>query len=359
MSTQHQESKQGLRNDTGPLRPETTGRDPGRSAFFVARRTVREFLDDGGTDLAASLTYYSVLALFPGVIALLSLVGVLGQAQSSVSAIEDVLRPLVSADMLKQIDGPLQELAGIPGAGLTLLVGLLGALWSASGYVGAFSRAMNAIYEVEEGRPFWRLRPMQLLVTLATVVLCAVALVILIVSGPVAESVGNAIGVGGDLLTAWNYAKWPVLAVVVMIVVALLYHSTPNVRFGKFRVITVGAFVAILVWLAASVGFAFFVANFSSYNATYGSLAGVVVFLLWLWITNVALLFGAELDAELERGRELKQGIAAEEHLQLPVRDDRGIEKAHKRRDRDLATQRDVRLAAGPGDPADRPFGRR
>ncbi len=357
MDTQHQDEV--AQHDAGPLRPETTGRDPGRSAFFVARRTVGEFLDDGGTDLAASLTYYSVLALFPGVIALLSLVGVVGQGQKSVSAIEDVLRPLVSADTLKQISGPLEQLAGVPGAGLALLVGLLGALWSASGYVGAFSRAMNAVYEVEEGRPFWRLRPMQLLVTLATVVLCAVSLVILIVSGPVAESVGKAIGVGDNLVAVWSYAKWPVLAVVVMFLVALLYHSTPNVKFVRFRIITVGAFVAILVWLAASVGFAFFVANFSSYNKTYGSLAGVVVFLLWLWITNVALIFGAELDAELERGRELKQGVAAEEHLQLPLRDGRGIEKAQRRRDRDLATQRDVRLAAGPGNPADRPFGRR
>lgn len=348
------------RTEAGPLRPETTGRDPGRSVFFVARRTVREFLDDRGTDLAASLTYYAVLAIFPGVIALLSLVGVLGQAQTSVSMIEDVLRPLVSADLLRQISGPLEELARVPGAGVALLVGLLGALWSASGYVGAFSRAMNTIYEVEEGRPFWRLRPMQLLVTLATVVLSAVALIILIVSGPVAEAVGNAIGLGDNLVVAWSYAKWPVLAVVVMVVVALLYHSTPNVKFAKFRVITVGAFVAILVWLAASVGFAFFVANFSSYNTTYGSLAGVVVFLLWLWITNVALVFGAELDAELERGRELKRGLAAEEHLQLPVRADRGIAKAQERRDRDVATQRDLRLtAAGRGDPADRPFGRR
>jgi membrane protein len=331
---------------------------PKRSAFFVLRRTVREFGDDGGTDLAAALTYYSVLAIFPGLIALLSLVGLLGQAQSSVEKILEILRPLVSADTLTNTIGPrLSELSSSHGAGLTLVVGLLGALWSASGYVGAFSRAMNKIYEVEEGRPFWRLRPMQLFITLVTVVLCAVALVILIVSGPVAKSVGKTIGVGNDLVSIWGYAKWPVLAVVVMVLVALLYYATPNVDFVKFRVISAGAFVAILTWLAASIGFAFYVANFSSYNKTYGSVAGVVVALLWLWITNVALLFGAELDAELERGRELQIGVASEEVLQLPVRDTRGIQKAASRRAGDLAKMREIRLAA-PKSPTDRPFGR-
>ena len=333
---------------------------PRRQALFVLKRTVREFMDDGGTDLAAALTYYSVLAIFPGLIALLALVGIFGQAQESVDTILEILGPLVSGDLLDQIRDPLNALAASESAGLTLVVGVLGALWSASGYVGGFSRAMNRIYEVKEGRPFWRMRPMQLIVTISTVLLSAVALVILIVSGPVAESVGNAVGVGDDLVVVWGWAKWPVLALVVMVVVALLYHATPNVEFPKFRVISAGAFVAILVWLAASVGFAFYVANFSSYNKTYGSIAGVVVALLWLWITNVALLFGAELDAELERGRQLQRGIAAEEVLQLPVRDRRGIQKADARRAEDVARQREIRVAAaGHGDPNDRPFGRR
>ncbi len=335
-------------------------RSPRRSAFFVARRTVREFQDDGGTDLAAALTYYSVLAIFPGLLALLSLVGVFGQAQNSVEKILEILQPLLSAGATDKIRGPLEELATSGGAGVTLVLGILGALWSASGYVGAFSRAMNRIYEVEEGRPFWRMRPMQLVVTVTTVVLCAAALVILIVSGPVAESVGRSIGVGDNLVTVWNYAKWPVLALIVMVVVALLYWATPNVKFVKFRVISVGAFVAIVIWLLASTGFAFYVANFSSYNKTYGSIAGVVVALLWLWITNVALLLGAELDAELERGRQLQLGVAAEETLQLPVRDTRGIKKAASRRAADLVTMREIRTAAAsPGDPGDRPFGRR
>ena len=331
-----------------------------RPAFFVARRTVREFLDDGGTDLAAALTYYSVLAIFPGLLALLALVGVFGGAQQSVDVIVEVLTPLVSPERLDQVRGVLDELASSNAAGSALVIGLVGAIWAASGYVGAFSRAMNRMYEVEEGRPFWRRRPMQLVVTLLTLLLCAVALFILIVSGPVARAVGDALGLGNDLVVAWNYAKWPVLAVIVMMVVALLYWATPNVAFKRFRIISVGAFVAILAWIAASAGFAYYVANFSSYNTTYGSVAGAVVALLWLWITNVALVFGAEIDAELERGRELRAGMAAEESLQLPVRDRRGIDKAARQREKDTVRQRDVRLAAAtPGDPADRPFGRR
>jgi membrane protein len=333
---------------------------PKRPAFFVFRRTVREFLDDGGTDLAAALTYYSVLAIFPALIALMALVGVFGQTQESIDAILEILAPLVtSATVEDRIEEILTELASMPDVGVALVVGLLGALWAASGYIGAFSRAMNRIYEVGEGRPFWRMRPMQIILTVVTVVLCAAALFILIVSGPVAESVGSAIGVGDDLVVIWGWAKWPVLALVVMMIVALLYYATPNVDFTHFRVISVGAFVAILVWLAASIGFAFYVANFGSYNKTYGSVAGVVITLLWLWITNVALLFGAELDAELERGRELQLGLASEEALQLPARDTRGIQKAAAREAKDIARMRDIRLASmTPGDPADRPFAR-
>ena len=344
-------------------------RDPGaytdvpkRTAFFVLRRTVREFIDDGGTDLAAALTYYSVLAIFPGLIALLRWSGSSGRRRSrSTRSWRSSRRWSRPDDSTSDRASILNGLVDSQGAGIALVVGVVGALWSASGYVGAFSRAMNRIYEVEEGRPFWRMRPMQLIVTVITVVLCAVALVILIVSGPVAEAIGKAIGVGDDLVTVWDYRQVAgARAVVVMLVVALLYCATPNVSFTRFRLISVGAFVAILVWLVASVGFAFYVANFSSYNKTYGSLAGAVVALLWLWITNLALLFGAELDAELERGRELQLGIAAEETLQLPVRDTRGIEKATARRAKDVDVQREIRLAAaGPGDPDDRPFGRR
>jgi len=325
-----------------------------RSWFYVLRKTVHEFTEDQCTDLAAALTYYAVLAIFPAMIALISVLGVIGQGPKAIQTIIDTLQPLVSAQVLDTITTNLNGVANAPGAGVALVVGLLVALWSASGYVGAFGRAMNRIYEIEEGRPFWKLRPIMLVLTLIAVILAAIALLMLIVSGPVAESIGNVIGLGSTALTVWSIAKWPVLALIVIVVVALLYYATPNVQQPKFRWISVGAGVAILVWVLASVGFAFYVANFSSYNKTYGSLAGVIVTLLFLWITNLALLFGGELDAELERGRQLQAGIAAEEELQLPARDTRNIKKAEKKRNKDAALGRKIRRQAASNGTSDR-----
>ena len=319
-----------------------------RSWKYVLRKTVREFGEDQCTDKAAALTYYSVLALFPAALALLSIIGLVADPQTVLRTTMDVLRPLVSDDTLKLVQGPLESMARSQAAGIGLVVGLAGALWSASGYVGAFGRAMNAIYEIDEGRPFWKLRPTQILITLIAVVLVAVVLVMLVVSGPLAESIGNVIGLGSTALTVWSIAKWPVLALMVVVIVALLYYATPNVKQPKFRWISVGAGVAILTWVVVSVAFGFYVANFSSYDKTYGSIAGVVVFLLWLWLTNLSLLFGAEIDSELERGRELQAGIPAEEELQLPPRDDRNIEKAREKEEKDIELGRQIREAADP-----------
>uniref|UniRef100_UPI002B279710 YihY/virulence factor BrkB family protein n=1 Tax=Nocardioides sp. TaxID=35761 RepID=UPI002B279710 len=196
-----------------------------------------------------------------------------------------------------------------------------------SGYVGAFGRAMNRVYEIGEGRPVWKLRPLLLGLTAVMVVLAAAVLVALVVTGPAAEAVGSALGVGSTAVTVWGVAKWPVILAVVVIVVALLYYVTPNVEQPKFRWISVGAVFAIVVWAILSGAFGLYVANFASYNKTYGALAGVIVFLLWLWLTNLALLFGAELDSELERGRQLQAGIPAEDELQLPLRDTTQLDK--------------------------------
>lgn len=328
-----------------------------RTNWYVLRKTVREFSDDGGTDIAAALTYYSVLSIFPAMLALLSLLGLVGDGTKAVNNVLDVLTPLVSADTIDNIRGPLTDLSHSQAAGATFLVGLIGALWSASGYVGAFGRAMNRVYEVEEGRAFWRLRPVNLLITAITLVLSAVAVVILGASGPVAESLGDKLGLGDQTVTIWGWAKWPVLIILVVLIIDVLYYGTPNVRFPKFRALSVGAFVALLVWAVASAVFGLYIANFSSYDRTYGSVAGVIVALLWLWLTNVALVFGAELDSERERARELHHGIAAEEHLQLPVRTARAIDKAQQRRERDHDRGREIReQRVGAGDPADRPF---
>ena len=262
--------------------------------------SVKNFLRHQDTDLAAGLTYYSVLAVFPALLALVSTLAVAGEADSVYSTVVDVLRPLVSNKTLDDITPTLHDLTQAQGASWTLLVGVLGALWSASAYVGAFARANNAIREVEETRPFWKLRPLMVLITVLTVLLNAAALLIVVATGDVAKSLGDEIGLGSTFVDVWDVAKWPGLALIVIVVVALMIHATPNYKTGV-RLLSPGAFVAILIWAVATAGFAFYVANFSSYNKTYGSVAGVIIALVWLWLTNAALLFGAEIDAERER----------------------------------------------------------
>lgn len=314
---------------------------------YSLRKTVREFSDDQCTDLAAALTYYGVLAMFPAAIALLSLVGLVSEPQQTVTTLLDILRQVGAGSAADTLEPTLTDLAGSQGAGLALVIGLATALWSASGYVNAFGRGMNRIYEIDEGRPIWKLRPVMLLVTLVLVLLAAVVAVGLVLTGPAAEAVGRAVGLESTAVTVWSIAKWPVLLAVVVLMVALLYYATPNVKQPKFRWISLGAVVAILVWVLASAAFGFYVANFSSYDKTYGSLAGVIAFLLWLWITNLALLFGAELDAEVERGRQLQAGIAAEEELQLPPRDTRASDKAAKKEQEDVERGRELRRSRG------------
>ena len=314
---------------------------------YTLRATIREFFEDQCTDLAAALTYYAVLAAFPACIALLSLVGLVGRDDETVDTLLTMLRDVGAAGAAESLEPTLRELATSRGAGLGLVVGLAAALWSASGYVNAFSRGMNRIYEVEEGRPIWKLRPQMLLLTAVTVVLVALVAVGLVVTGPAADAVGNALGLGSTATMLWGILKWPVVLLVVILVVALLYHATPNVKQPRFRWLSVGAAVAVVTWVLASAGFGLYVANFSSYDKTYGSLAGAIVFLLWLWITNIALLFGAELDAELERARELQAGMAAEETIQLPARDTRKSHKAAEKREADVARARSLRRSRG------------
>lgn len=328
-------------------KPDSPGDLTKPSWMYVARKTAREFIDDQCTDLAAALTYYAVLALFPALVAILSLVGLVGQGSSTVDTLSQILRDVGAGGAADVLEPTLTELSTTSGAGLGFVIGLAAALWSASGYVGAFGRGMNRIYEIDEGRPIWKLRPAMLLVTLVTVVLVALVAIALVLTGPAAQAVGDAIGLGDGVVTVWSIAKWPVMLAVVVLIVALLYYTTPNVKQPKFRWISIGAVLAIVVWIIASAAFGFYVSNFSSYNRTYGSLAGVIVFLLWLWLTNLALLFGAELDAELERARELQAGMPAEETIQLPARDTRKSEKAAAKEREDIARGRRLRRTRG------------
>ncbi|WP_298802400.1 YihY/virulence factor BrkB family protein [uncultured Pseudokineococcus sp.] len=301
------------------------------TAGYIVKRALREFSKDQVTDLAAALVYFSVLALFPALIALVSLLGLFGQSQAVTDGITQIVSTLSpESDVSESVNGFVTDFIdgqSTGGASLGVIVGILGAVYSASKYVGAFSRAMNRVYEVDEGRPVWKLKPVQYLLTLGALVLIAVALVILVVSGPVAQAIGDVVGLGGTAVTVWSIAKWPVLLVIVVVIVAVLYYATPNVQQPKFRWMSMGALVAIAVWLLASVAFAIYVVNFGSYSATYGALAGAVIFLLWLWITNIALLLGAEVDAEVERGRQLQAGLPAEDTVQLPPRDTRASDK--------------------------------
>ncbi len=313
-----------------PRKPDSPTDLHKRSWWGVFKRSVTEFKDDNCTDWAAALTYYGVLSLFPALIALTSVVGLFGDPRKTTDALLGIVERLGPASAVQTFEGPIREVVGQQQtAGLLLILGLLGALWSASGYVGAFGRASNAIYEVEEGRPFWKLRPLQIGVTLVCVILVALVAVALVVSGPLARAVGDAIGVGDLAVTLWDYLKWPVLALIVSTMISLLYYAMPNVKQPKFRWFTAGGIVALAVWVIASGAFAFYVANFGKYDKTYGSLGAVVIFLVWLWISNIAILFGAEFNAELERGREIQAGMpGAEETIQLPPR---GVKK-HKDR---------------------------
>jgi membrane protein len=326
-------------------KPDSPGDMKKSSWGYVLKRTLSEFSKDQCTDLAAALTYYAVLALFPALIALMSLVGLVGNPADTAKTLIDMLS--TAGVSSPTIEKTIMQLSTSTGAGLALIIGLATALWSASGYVGSFGRAMNRVYEIDEGRPVWKLRPTMLIVTLISVILVAVVLVGLVVSGPAAKAVGDTIGLGSTALTVWNIAKWPVMLAIVVFIVALRYYATPNIKQPKFKWLSVGAVIAIVVWIVASALFGFYVTNFSSYNKTYGALAGVIVFLLWLWLTNIALLFGAELDAELERGRQLQAGIAAEETVQLPVKDDKNIKKTDKKRDKVVAQAKALRESRG------------
>src|SRR3954451_13384155 len=265
----------------------------GRSWFGVLKRTVREFREDNLTDWAAALTYYGVLALFPAIIALVSIVGLAGK--SATDTLVNNVGTVATGPAKQVLTSAITNLSANKGAaGIAFVAGLALALWSASGYIGAFMRASNAIYEVGEGRPFWKLRPLQMLVTLVMLLFVALAVIAIVVTGPLANGVGKTLGVGGTAVTIWNYAKWPVILLVVITCFAVLYYGSPNVKHPGFKWITPGAVAGVVLWLVASAAFAFYVANFSSYNKTYGALGGVVAFLVWLWITNIAVLLGAE-----------------------------------------------------------------
>jgi membrane protein len=310
----HSEERTNRADDTT-----SSTRLPRRAWGGVLRRTFSEFSDDNLTDWAAALTYYGIVAMFPALIAVVSILGLVGQ--SATKPLLDNLgtfAPGPAHEILTNALNGLTQSRG--GAGILFVVGLAGAIWSASAYIGAFIRASNQIWDVEEGRPVWRVLPLRLFVTVVMVVLLAASAFAVVVTGPLANRVGKLLGIGGAAVTAWDIAKWPVLILVVSVILSILYYASPNVRQSGFRWVTPGGVVAVLAWIIASAAFGVYVANFGSYNKTYGSLGAIIIFLVWLWLTNVAILFGAELNAEIERGRLIEAGQPEEREPFLPPR---------------------------------------
>jgi membrane protein len=298
-----------MARDAPPDEPTDLG---GGGWWQALKRTVREFKEDNLTDWAAALTYYGVLAIFPALIVLVSVLGLVGS--SATQPLIDNLGTVAPGPAKEIFTSAIENLQGDQGAaGVLFVVGLLGALWSASGYVAAFMRASNAIYDMEEGRPVWKTLPVRVGLTLVLLLLLALSTIAVVLTGGLAEKVGDLIGLGDTAVTVWNIAKWPVLLVVVSFMFALLYWAAPNVKQPGFRWVSPGGILAVIGWLIASAAFAFYVANFGSYNKTYGALGGVVVFLVWLWISNIVILLGAEFNAELERGRAIEGGMRPED----------------------------------------------
>src|SRR5947208_10567226 len=324
---QERSAERNGRADEGERAPRSPTGLRARSWGGVFKRTLTEFRQDNLTDLAAALTYYGVLAIFPAIIALVSILGLVGNSAT---------QPLIE-NLDKVAPGPaktifthaIQNLNKSQGAaGIIFIVGLGGALWSASGYVAAFMRASNRIYDVEEGRPIWKTLPVRVSVTVVTVVLLAISSVAVVLTGGLAKQVGDLVGVGSSAVSIWDVAKWPVLVAVVSFMLAILYWASPNVKHAGFRWVSPGGIVAVAIWLVASGAFALYVANFSSYNKTYGALAAVIVFLVWLWISNIAVLLGAEFNAELERGRLIEAGHPADREPFVEPRDTRKMQRA-------------------------------
>ncbi|MEU9984559.1 YihY/virulence factor BrkB family protein [Streptomyces sp. NPDC050856] len=302
-----------------------------KSWWAVLKRTAGEFKDDELADRAAALTYYGVLALFPALLVLVSLLGIAGE--SATKSILDNLQKMTPGAARDVIAGAVEQLQGNGGTGSVLaVVGLLGAVWSASGYVAAFIRTSNAVYDMPEGRPVWKVMPLRLVLTVVLMVLACVSALIVVFTGGLARQLGTALGIGDAALTAWSIAKWPVLVILVTIMIAILYWASPNARGRGFKWVTPGSFLALLIWMIASAGFALYVANFGSYNKTYGTLAGVIIFLVWLWITNLAILLGLEFDAEMARERAIIGGHPEHEEPYVQPRDTRKWTEEDRRR---------------------------
>jgi membrane protein len=313
--------------DAGPDRPSQLR---ARGIFGALKRTFKQFSEDNITDWAAALTYYGVLSIFPGVLVLVSVLVML--SDNGQQTVRDAVQQVTpNAQLRTLVDQVLTQVQDSGTAGIATIVGIAVAFWSASGYVGAFMCASNSIYDVPEGRPIWKTLPIRLGVTAIIGLMLIVSVFIVVLTGDLARAIGDTIGLGSAAVTTWDIAKWPVLVIIVSLMFAILYWASPNAKTGGFRWISPGGMFAVFLWLLASAAFAFYLANFANYNKTYGTLGGVIAFLVWLWISNIAIILGAELDAELERGRAIAAGHPADDEPYLQLRDDRKLKKGSEK----------------------------
>jgi membrane protein len=312
--------------DAGPDNP---AKLKGKGVFAALKRTVKQFSEDNVSDWAAALTYYGVLSIFPGVLVLVSILGML--SDNGQKTVQDTVGEIAPTQIRTLLDQVLTQVSDPGTAGFAAILGIAVAFWSASGYIGAFMRASNAIYDVPEGRPIWKTLPIRLGVTAVIGIMLILSAVIVVFTGDVAKAVGDTIGLGSAAVTTWSIAKWPVLIILVSLMFAILYWASPNAKTGGFRWVSPGGIFAVIIWLIASGAFALYLANFANYNKTYGTLGGVIAFLVWLWISNIAIMLGAELDAELERGRAIAAGHPADDEPFLQLRDDRKLKKGSEK----------------------------
>jgi membrane protein len=302
-----------------------------KGIWAAIRRTVSQYSTDNLSDWAAALTYYGVLSIFPGVLVLVSVLGLVGS--DGQQTVKDTVRELSGGNkqIIDLIDTVLNQVSNQSTAGFTAIIGIVLAFWSASGYVSAFMRASNSVYDVPEGRPIWKTLPIRVGVTAVIGVMLILSAAIVVFTGDLARVVGEKLGLGGVAVTVWSIAKWPVLIVLVSLMFAILYWASPNAKTGGFRWVTPGGIFAVVLWMVASGAFAIYLAKFADYGKTYGALAGVIAFLVWLWISNIVILLGAELDAELERGRAIAAGHDPNDEPFLELRDSRKVKKGGDR----------------------------
>jgi membrane protein len=337
--------RQGTDREASPAKGQADGEPdsptdlPRRSLVDVLKRARVEFKRDNLTDLAASLTYYGLLSIAPALVVLVAVLGLLGPDATTqvVNQVEGVA-PGSSAEFVRTLIAQAQ--ANKKGAGLGAILGILIALWSASGYVSAFMRAANVVHDIPEGRPIWKKLPVRLGVTLLAVLVSLISAVIVVVSGPVAQQLGDFVGAGDTAVLVWNIVKWPVLLILVSVLLAVLFWASPNAKQGGIKWVSPGGFISVIIWLVVSALFALYVAHFSSYNKTYGSLAGVVIFLVWLWLTNIAILLGAEVNAELDRSRAIAEGVPEDLEPFAVPRDTRAMDEVDKRAVEEAAQRR-------------------